>query len=77
MLHVVTTGAYYYMKDFDYRSILFDNGGIVQCGTGFVRTSVCNTYYVCTTELQSKLQQKFTAESYIHPAVITFIALNT
>ena len=66
------------MDDFYYRSILFDNGGIVQCGTGFVRTSVCNTYYVCTTELQSKLQQKFTAESYdIHRAVITFIALNT
>ena len=66
------------MEDFDYRSILFDNGGIVQCGTRFVRTSVRNTYYVCTMELQSKLQQKFTAESYdIHPAVITFIALNT
>ena len=37
MLHVVTTGAYYppvvsyYIEDFYYRSILFDNGDIVQC----------------------------------------------
>ena len=78
MLHAVTTGAYYPPVVTTWKIL---TTGAFYLTTGTLCSVVQDLYvpvYICTTELQSKLHQKFTALSYdIHPAVITFLALNT
>ena len=78
MIHVVTTGAYYPPVVTTWKIL---TTRALYLTTGTLCSLVEDPYvpvYIYTTELQFKLQQKFTAESYdIHPAVITFLALNT